>query len=105
MHLVWGGGRHSAMQRLHPSPGGCFPGQAAACPAGSMERMVQVVAFTVSTYSSCQRTKRSLNPLLSETFEYICPERGLRSIAEHVRAAGRRCASAPLRHARPGAVL
>jgi hypothetical protein len=47
--------------------------------------MAFVVAFSVSSYSNCQRTKRSLNPLLSETFEFVYPEKGLRSVSEHVR--------------------
>ena len=58
--------------------------QAAACPKGSVERMEQVVAFSVSSYSSCQRPMRSLNPLLSETFEFVYPEKGIRLISEHV---------------------
>lgn len=58
--------------------------QAAAMPKGSLERMVQVVAFSASTYASCQRTRRSLNPLLSETFELVYPEKGLRLVSEHV---------------------
>ena len=46
--------------------------------------MEQVVAFSVSSYSSCQRPMRSLNPLLSETFEFVYPEKGMRLISEHV---------------------
>lgn len=61
--------------------------QAAACPQGSVERMTEVVAFSLSSYSSCWRSKRSLNPLLSETFEYICPEKGFRLISEQVELA------------------
>lgn len=44
-----------------------------------------MVAFSLSSYSTCWRSKRSLNPLLSETFEYICPEQGLRLVSEQVR--------------------
>ena len=64
-----------------------FAPQAAACPKGSVERMEQVVAFSVSSYSSCQRPMRSLNPLLSETFEFVYPEKGIRIISEHASAA------------------
>lgn len=62
----------------------CWEGQAAACPKGSIERMVEVVAFSVSPYASCRRPKRSFDPLLSETYELVHPDKGIRLISEHV---------------------
>ena len=53
-------------------------------------RITQVVAFSLSSYSTCWRSKRSLNPVLSETFEYIIPEKGLRLISEQVEQAKQR---------------
>lgn len=47
--------------------------------------MVEVVAFSASPYASCQRPKRSLDPLLGETYELVHPEKGFRMVSEHVR--------------------
>lgn len=53
--------------------------QAAQLPPGSMERLLRVAAFAVSPYSSTPgRTSKPFNPLLGETFEYVCPEKGVR---------------------------
>ena len=76
----------SVLTGLHSALFIGYDAQAAACPKGSVERMEQVVAFSVSSYSSCHRPMRSLNPLLSETFEFIYPEKGIRIISEHVSA-------------------
>jgi len=38
-----------------------------------------VAAFAVSPYSSSPgRTAKPFNPLLGETFEFVCPEKGFR---------------------------
>ncbi|CAL8463373.1 g2907 [Coccomyxa elongata] len=58
--------------------------KAALCPKGSIERMMEVVAFSVSPYASCKRPKRSLDPLLGETYELVHPEKGFRMVSEHV---------------------
>lgn len=59
--------------------------QAAQLPPGSMERLLRVAAFAVSPYSSTPgRTSKPFNPLLGETFEYVCPEKGVRFLAEKV---------------------
>ncbi len=58
--------------------------QAALCPKGSIERMMEVVAFSVSPYASCKRPKRSLDPLLGETYELVHPDKGFRMVSEHV---------------------
>ncbi len=47
--------------------------------------MMEVVAFSVSPYASCKRPKRSLDPLLGETYELVHPEKGFRMVSEHVR--------------------
>lgn len=45
-----------------------------------------------SPYSSTPgRTAKPFNPLLGETFEFVCPEKGFRFLAEKVR--GRACVS------------
>jgi hypothetical protein len=44
-----------------------------------MERLLRVAAFAVSPYSSTPgRTAKPFNPLLGETFEFVCQEKGLR---------------------------
>lgn len=59
--------------------------QAAEFPAGSVERLLRVAAFAVSPYSSTPgRTAKPFNPLLGETFEFVCPEKGFRFLAEKV---------------------
>jgi hypothetical protein len=53
--------------------------EAAALPPGSPERLLRVAAFAVSPYSSTPgRTTKPFNPLLGETFEFVCPEKGFR---------------------------
>ncbi|KAL4420270.1 hypothetical protein ABPG77_005610 [Micractinium sp. CCAP 211/92] len=59
--------------------------QAAELPPGSVERLLRVAAFAVSPYSSTPgRTAKPFNPLLGETFEFVCPENGFRFLAEKV---------------------
>lgn len=58
---------------------------AASHPAGSMERIVNVMAFAISPYSSTEgRTSKPFNPLLGETYELIDNDKGFRFIAEKV---------------------
>ncbi|KAK9915813.1 hypothetical protein WJX75_004375 [Coccomyxa subellipsoidea] len=62
-----------------------LPAPAATFPPGSEERMLYVVAFAVSGYSSTAgRTSKPFNPLLGETYEIVHPEKGLRAIVEKV---------------------
>lgn len=59
--------------------------QAATLPKGSVERMLYVCAFAVSGYSgTARRTIKPFNPLLGETFEFVCPEQGMRCLIEKV---------------------
>lgn len=59
--------------------------QAAELAPGSVERLLRVAAFAVSPYSSTPgRTAKPFNPLLGETFEFVCPEKGFRFLAEKV---------------------
>lgn len=63
----------------------CLAPQAAACPKGSEERMLHIAAFAVSGYSgSARRTNKPFNPLLGETFEFVCQEQGMRLLIEKV---------------------
>jgi hypothetical protein len=53
--------------------------EAAAQPPRSVERILRVAAFAVSAYSGTMgRTAKPFNPLLGETYEFVCPERGFR---------------------------
>lgn len=54
--------------------------------------MMEVVAFSVSPYGSCKRPKRSLDPLLGETYEWVHPEKGFRMVSEHVSIRSFSCA-------------
>lgn len=48
-------------------------------------RVQLVAAFAASSYASTDgRTTKPFNPLLGETFEYVCKEKGFRYIAEQV---------------------
>ncbi|KAK9801882.1 hypothetical protein WJX73_007191 [Symbiochloris irregularis] len=59
--------------------------QAAKEPKGSHERMMLIAAFAVSGYSgSGKRTIKPFNPLLGETFEFLCQEQGMRLLIEKV---------------------
>lgn len=59
--------------------------EAAELPAGSVERLLKVTAFAVSAYgSTVGRTAKPFNPLLGETFEFVCQEKGFRCIVEKV---------------------
>jgi len=58
---------------------------AAAHPPGSMERLVHVMAFAISPYSSTEgRTSKPFNPLLGETYELCSEDKGFRFVAEKV---------------------
>lgn len=65
---------------MHATP------QAAAAEPQSLERLLLVAAFSVSAYSGVKRTKKPVNAFLGETFEYACPEKGFRFLAEKVSA-------------------
>lgn len=53
--------------------------EAAAAAPGSVDRLLRVAAFAVSAYSgTVGRTAKPFNPLLGETYEFVCPERGFR---------------------------
>ena len=58
--------------------------QAAAAEPQSLERLLLVTAFSVSAYSGVKRTQKPCNAFLGETFEYSCPEKGFRFLAEKV---------------------
>ncbi|KAK9846057.1 hypothetical protein WJX84_008575 [Apatococcus fuscideae] len=60
--------------------------QASLLPKGSWERLIRVATFAVSGYSASapHRTSKPFNPLLGETYEFICPEKGFRFIGEKV---------------------
>jgi len=59
--------------------------QAAEFPAGSFERLIHVACFAVSGYAAtAKRTSKPFNPLLGETYEFVCPEKGFRFISEKV---------------------
>lgn len=52
--------------------------------------MLFVAAFAVSGYSGTgKRTNKPFNPLLGETFEFVCQEQGMRILIEKVDAACR----------------
>lgn len=58
---------------------------AASHPAGSRERIVNIMAFAISPYSSTEgRTSKPFNPLLGETYELVDEDKGFRFIAEKV---------------------
>ncbi|KAE8450150.1 hypothetical protein EG329_006931 [Mollisiaceae sp. DMI_Dod_QoI] len=51
----------------------------------SLKRMLYVAAFVCSKYASASQVyRRSFNPLLGETYEYVDPEKGYRFLAEQV---------------------
>ena len=54
----------------------------------SNERLVYVTAFAISNLSSVRVKERSVrkpfNPMLGETFEYVCTDRGCRFISEKI---------------------
>ena len=57
--------------------------KAADFPAGSLERLVHVACFAVSGYAATgKRTSKPFNPLLGETYEFVCPEKSFRFISE-----------------------
>ncbi|KAL3151264.1 hypothetical protein ABBQ38_013103 [Trebouxia sp. C0009 RCD-2024] len=59
--------------------------KAASKPPQSLERMLYVAAFAVSSYSGTNnRFLKPFNPLLGETFEFEYPEQNWRGLAEKV---------------------
>ena len=59
--------------------------QAAEFPPGSYERLIHVACFAVSGYAAtAKRASKPFNPLLGETYEFVCPEKGFRFISEKV---------------------
>lgn len=63
----------------------CVRLQAATKPPQSLERMLYVAAFAVSSYSGTNnRFLKPFNPLLGETFEFEYPEQSWRGLAEKV---------------------
>lgn len=59
--------------------------QAAGKAPQSLERMLHVAAFAVSSYSGTNnRFLKPFNPLLGETFEFEYPEQKWRGLAEKV---------------------
>lgn len=59
--------------------------QAATKPPQSIERMLYVAAFAVSSYSGTNnRFLKPFNPLLGETFDFEYPEQNWRGLAEKV---------------------
>ena len=75
--------------------------QAATFPPQSIERMLHVAAFAVSSYAGTNnRTLKPFNPLLGETFEFQYPEQNWRGIAEKVLPV-QNCPPSGLLHAFP----
>lgn len=59
--------------------------EAAALPPRSAARLLRVAAFAVAGYSgTVGRTAKPFNPLLGETYELVCVEKGVRFVAEKV---------------------
>ena len=58
--------------------------QAAVSEPQSLDRLLLVTAFSVSAYSGVKRTQKPCNAFLGETFEYSCPQKGFRFLAEKV---------------------
>ncbi|KAI8984223.1 Oxysterol-binding protein-domain-containing protein [Mycotypha africana] len=60
-------------------------GKAAQC-QDSMERLMYVATFAISTYAGSQwrSGKKPFNPMMSETYECIRPDKGFRFISEKV---------------------
>lgn len=58
--------------------------QAALLPAQSVERLLQVSAFVISTYNTVKRNDKPFKNLQNSTFELIYPEKGIRAIGEKV---------------------
>lgn len=60
--------------------------QAARMEPHSLERMLNVAAFSLSAYSGVRRTCKPFNSLMGETYELACPAKGFRFLAEKVTA-------------------
>lgn len=58
--------------------------QAALLPPESIERLLQVSAFVISTYNTVKRLDRPFRNLQNSTFELVYPEKGLRAVGEKV---------------------
>lgn len=50
----------------------------------SLDRILNVAAFSLSAYSGVRRTCKPFNALMGETYELACPEKGFRFLAEKV---------------------
>lgn len=60
--------------------------QAATLEPKSLDRLLLVAAFSLSAYSGVKRTCKPFNAMLGETYEFACPEKGFRFIAEKARS-------------------
>jgi hypothetical protein len=58
--------------------------QAWTSPAGSVERLAHVAAFSMTAYSGLYRDNKPFFSLMGETYEFVCPEKGIRVISEKV---------------------
>ena len=58
--------------------------QAALLPPHSLERLLLVSAFVVSTYNTLKRTDAPFESLQNATYELVYPEKGIRMIMERV---------------------
>jgi len=60
--------------------------QAAGEAKGSLQRLLKVVAYTLSTYSPChsERVNKPLFSVPGETLEAVYPQKGVRYIGESI---------------------
>ncbi|KAK9916859.1 hypothetical protein WJX75_008061 [Coccomyxa subellipsoidea] len=58
--------------------------RAALLPPKSVERLLHVCAFAISTYNTVKRNEKPFKNLQNSTFELIYPEKGIRAIGEKV---------------------
>jgi hypothetical protein len=65
------------------------PKQAAEFPSQSNERIMKVLAFFVSVYSTINRADKPFKDLFGSTFEFVDPRKGLRVLTEKVRSVER----------------
>lgn len=75
--------KHSALCLTPEHVPACAP-QAALLPARSLERLMHVAAYAVSTYNSVKRCEKPFRNLQNSTYELLYPEKGLRAICEKV---------------------
>eukprot|EP00742_Colponemidia_sp_Colp-10_P005159 GILJ01005509.1.p1 GENE.GILJ01005509.1~~GILJ01005509.1.p1 ORF type:complete len:733 (+),score=97.78 GILJ01005509.1:259-2199(+) len=75
----------SFLQRMTEDLEYCELLDKAAAAEDSTERMMYIGAFNVVPYAATlNRTMKPFNPLLGETYEYVCPEKGFKFLAEQV---------------------